>query len=324
MATATATATKAKTKTRKAYDGPSAEEKLVSSLVELLESGVNPWRKEWDCQASGNHRNLLTGHEYRGSNPALLEFQMAVRGSTIPLWLGAAQAKAQGWYPRKGSKGCYVVRPQLNSREQTNEAGETVKGSDGQALVNAWVSFKPVCVFNVADLQGEGLDEAIKQAMGLVVIRPDVERIAQAEAVLGVWHVETTFGGGKACYSPAVDKICMPERTSFNNVESFYATWAHEQVHSTGHKTRLQRDMSGGFGSKLYAREELVAELGAFLITRRIGISSDAQNHAAYLANWAAVLKEGPKVLFKVLSDATKAANLISPEPDVAEEAPVA
>ena len=76
---ATATATKAKPKARKAYDGPSAEEKLVSSLVELLESGVNPWRKEWDCQASGNHRNLLTGHEYRGSNPALLEFQMAVR-----------------------------------------------------------------------------------------------------------------------------------------------------------------------------------------------------------------------------------------------------
>ena len=116
----------------------------------------------------------------------------------------------------------------------------------------------------------------------------------------------------------------MPERTSFNNVESFYATWAHEQVHSTGHKSRLQRDLSGGFGSKLYAREELVAELGAFLITRRIGISSDAQNHAAYLANWAAVLKEGPKVLFKVLSDATKAANLISPEPDAADEAPVA
>jgi hypothetical protein len=316
-----ATTTKARPKARKTYEGPTAEEKLVASLVELLEAGVNPWRKEWQAQASGQHRNLLTGHEYRGSNPALLEFQMAVRGSVLPLWLGAAQAKAKGWYPKKGSKGCYVVRPQLNSREQQDEQGKPITGPDGSPVIAAWVSFKPVCVFNAADLQGEGLEEAIQEALGLVVIKPEAERIEQAEKVLGAWHVKTTFGGGKACYSPAVDRICMPERVSFTSAEAFYATWAHEQVHSTGHSLRLKRDLTGGFGSKPYAREELVAELGAFLITRRLEISSDAQNHAAYLANWAQVLKEGPKVLYKVLSDATKAANLIAPEPEAAEEA---
>jgi antirestriction protein ArdC len=69
-----------------------------------------------------------------------------------------------------------------------------------------------------------------------------------------------------------------------------------------------------------YAREELVAELGAFLICNRLAIPSSTENHAAYLDSWAKVLKEGPKVLFKVLSDATKAANMIC-GPEVIEEA---
>ena len=62
---------------------------------------------------------------------------------------------------------------------------------------------------------------------------------------------------------------------------------------------------------KDYAREELVAELGAFLMSNRLNISSDAANHASYLKGYAEVLKGRPKVLFKVLSDATKASNLI-------------
>jgi antirestriction protein ArdC len=90
-----------------------------------------------------------------------------------------------------------------------------------------------------------------------------------------------------------------------------YATWAHECIHSTGHSKRLDRKMTGRKDSQSYAREELVAELGAFLVCNRLNISSSASNHASYLKGYASVLKEGPKVLFKVLSDATKASNLI-------------
>jgi antirestriction protein ArdC len=106
----------------------------------------------------------------------------------------------------------------------------------------------------------------------------------------------------------------MPHRKSFVGDASYWATRAHEAVHSTGHKARLARDFGGVFGDEKYAREELVAELGAFLICNRLQIDSAADNHAAYLSHWAKVLKEGPKVLFKVLSDATKAAALIAPE----------
>jgi antirestriction protein ArdC len=320
----TKAATKAAAKparARKVYEGPTAEEKLCEALIEVLEKGVSPWRRDWVTVGGLNrHQNLLTGAVYRGSNPAVLEMWSACRGYSQPLWVGLGQAKQQGWYPVKGSKGCYVLRPQLNKREQEDENGKPVVGPDGQPLIAAWVSYKPACVFNVADLQGEGLAEAITAATGAAVVRSEPERLASAEQVLSNWAVETNWGGDRACYSPSSDAIRMPERSSFETASGLYATWAHEQAHSTGHSSRLARDLSGSFGSDKYAREELVAELAAFLICNRLEIGSSTENHAAYLGSWAKVLKEGPKVLFKVLSDATKAANAIC-GPEVTEEA---
>ena len=84
----------------------------------------------------------------------------------------------------------------------------------------------------------------------------------------------TTWAGDRAFYSPASDKITMPARDKFSSAAGLYATWAHEQAHSTGHSSRLARDFSGGFGSTTYAREELVAELAAFLICNRLQIPS--------------------------------------------------
>lgn len=322
----TTTTTKAR-KGRKAYDGPTAEEKLCQALVELLEQGVNPWRRDWSQHGQqGQHRNLITGQPYRGSNPAVLEMWSACRGFALPLWLGGAQAKAEGWHPRKGSKGCYVLRPQLNKREQQDDQGKPITGPDGQPLISAWVSFKPVCVFNVADLVGstpeaqQALDQRVAEALGAVVIKPEPERLAGAEAVLGAWPVPTTWGGDRAFYRPSADQISMPSRAQFATAEGLYATWAHEQAHSTGHSSRLNRDLTGSHGSEAYAREELVAELAAFLICNRLQISSSTENHAAYLGSWARVLREGPRVLFKALGQASAAANAIC-GPDVIEEA---
>ena len=109
-------------------------------------------------------------------------------------------------------------------------------------------------------------------------------------------------------------RIQLPDRASFQSPAAFCATWAHEQIHSTGHESRLKRDLGGAFGKPRYAREELVAELGAVLLGDRLEIGSEIESHAAYLGHWIELLKESPKVLFQVLSEARMAADLICRE----------
>jgi len=313
-----------KTKKARKYDGPSSEELLVADLVSLMEnSDLPPWRREWSGH-QGEHRNLETGKPYRGSNPILLEMGSLLRGHTLPLWIGGAQAKAHGWWPRKGCKAVRIFRPQEN--KFTDEVENLTTGETEQ-VTRRWTSYKPCAVFNAADLVGTdeaaeaALQQAIRDAIGQA---PQIEpqaRLEAAEAVLEAWPVPTSWGGARACYSPELDQIRMPAAEAFTTREAMAATWAHEQAHSTGHSSRLNRPMASQFGSKAYAREELVAELAAVLISYRLQIGCQLANHAAYLSNWAELLREGgAKALFSVLSDARKAADLIAPEPLEAED----
>ena len=309
---------------------PSPEEKLVADLIALMEQGTAPWRREWQGH-QGAHRNLVTGKAYRGSNPLLLEFGALLKGHTLPLWLGAAQAKTNGWFPRKGSSAVRIVRPQLNQRERLDGEGRVLLGPEGDPITASWVSYRVVPVFNAADLMGtspeaeEALQSRIAAALSQAGPPPlPAARLHQAESVLEAWPVPTVFGGAVACYSPAADRISIPAAQAFTSREAFASTWAHEQIHSTGHPSRLDRPQQGAMGSVAYAREELVAELGAVILCQRLQIGSDFQNHAAYLAHWAELLKESPSVLFQVLSAARQAADLIAPEPPAPEDAPTA
>ena len=74
---------------------------------------------------------------------------------------------------------------------------------------------------------------------GSLQARPEPERLSAAEAVLSAWPGPVSFGGDRAFYLPQLDRIQLPERASFHSPGAFYATWAHEQVQSTGHASRL-------------------------------------------------------------------------------------
>jgi antirestriction protein ArdC len=330
------------TSTAKATAGPrvSPEEKLVTSLIALLEAGTTPWRREWDAAAGGHHLNLLSGRRYRGANPVLLTLGLHLRGSGLPYWCGFAEAKALGIFPRKGSKAVHVLRPQVHQRGESRLAepgsadasgpggggdggggGGSGDGPKSAEVGHSWVSYRPVALFNAADLVGEALDDLIqkrRQAAGECQ-RPEPERLVAAEAVLSSWPVPVRFGGDRACYMPVPDRIQLPDRDAFHSAGALYATWAHEAIHSSGHSSRLARDLSGGMGTegdggRAYAREELVAELGAVLLGDRLEIGSAMANHAAYLGHWVDLLRESPRVLLQVLSDARRAADLICPE----------
>ena len=296
---------------------PEPEERIAASLIQLLEAGTTPWRREWDASTSAHHCNLLTGRPYSGANPVLLTLGLHLRGSVLPYWCGFAEAKAVGLFPRRGSRAVHVLRPQ---RHQANPDVQPVPSqADPDAMPappRVWMSFRPMPLFNAADLDGPGLEALLarrRRAAGLCQ-RPEPERLAAAETALSAWPVAVDHGFASAFYSPGRDRIALPARRAFHSAGAYYATWAHEAIHSTGHPTRLRRDLSGDHNSPAYAREELVAELGAVLLGDRLEIGSDTMNHAAYLGGWIALLRESPRVLLEVLGDARRAADLICPD----------
>ena len=311
---------------------PSADERLVASLISLLEAGTTPWRRDWQTGASSHHCNLLTGRRYRGANPVLLSLGMPLRGSTLPFWCSFAEARAHGLRPRRGSRAVHVLQPLLQSRAATSSNQGTATLEPGAAdateasaaapqATACWISYRPLAVFNAADLCGETLSDLIRrrQQQATLLQRPEPERLAAAEAMLSSWPVPVRFGGDRACYLPAADRIELPARNAFVSAPGLYATWAHEAIHSSGHSSRLARDLSGGMGDggdggRAYAREELVAELGAVLLGDRLEIGSAMENHAAYLNHWLEMLRESPRLLSQVLADARRAADLIAPE----------
>ena len=318
----------------------STEERLVADLIALMETGCAPWRRPWREQG-GAHVNLISGRAYRGANPALLSLGMALRGWDLPFWCGWGEARRLGVAPRRGSRGVAILRPlALPPRDQAppaarpGESGavEACEGgpptaADGLPPSTAprpRLRWRPVVVFNAADLVGDGeagraLAARIRRALDAAQEQapPRPERLRRAEATLAAWPVPVLEGGSCACYVPAADRIQLPPAASFDEAASRLATWAHEAIHSTGHPSRLARDLAAPFGSDVYAREELVAELGAVLLGERLAIGSDTANHAAYLEHWCRLLRASPRLLLQLLAEARRAADLIAPEPPV-------
>ncbi|WP_255100954.1 ArdC family protein [Synechococcus sp. L2F] len=302
----------------------SSTEKLVEAIIQLLEAGTTPWRREWDASGGGHHVNLISGHRYQGANPILLTFGMHLRASALPYWCGFAEAKALGMFTRKGSQGVRILRPQVNRVAGDTERSGSLDAStatpgikpDDAPTDRVWMSFRPVVVFNAIDLEGDALAGWVeqRQAEAAGAERSEPDRLAAAEDLLGAWPVPLSFGGERACYLPQIDRIQLPERAAFHSAAGFYATWAQEVIHSTRHASCLQRDLSGRFGSRAYAREELVAELGSVLLGDRLEIGSALENHAAYLGHWLDLLRETPQVLFQVLGEARRAVELVLPE----------
>ena len=108
----------------------------------------------------------------------------------------------------------------------------------------------------------------------------------------------------------------MPQLERFNTPEGYYLTMFHELTHSTGHASRLNRDgivKPNAFRSKPYAKEELVAELGAAFLAGHVGIGGEEaeDQNAAYLGGWLSVLENDTKLIFRAAAEAQRAVDYI-------------
>ena len=289
--------------------------KVVTELIGLIESGVDPWQKDWVAQST--HLNAATGHNYQGQNILILDLYMMARKYANPIWMGAAQARQYQLRPKKGSKAVYILYPQLIKFEKENKEGEKE--------LQAFTKFKFVPVFNIDDLNGnEDNRQHLLARYNPPARKDELERLENVEETIKSFHkvqdLETRWGGDRAYYTGSSDYIVMPQREAFKTKEGLYATWLHECSHATGSSKRLKRNLTGGKGTNAYAREELVAELSSYLCCRRLQIASKVEGHASYLQSWLRCLKADPSLLFKSLQAANKACNLIcGPEVHVEE-----
>jgi antirestriction protein ArdC len=285
--------------------------KVTTRIIAELEEGRLPWVQPWDSSAvlAGLPRNASSGRAYSGINILILWDALFEGGFTAQRWLTFKQAEALGGHVRKGERGvtvCYADR--FTPKEAKGDDGGAVGTPDGVGDEVRQVAFlKRFTVFNVA--QCDGLPEHLYQVPGGGQ-RANVVTIPEAEALIAASGARICVGAPHACYMPDADRIEVPLPQAFAEPINFYRTLLHEAGHWTGHRSRLDRDQTGRFGSAAYGREELVAELCSAFTCAALGIVPTVR-HADYIGAWLDVLKADNRAIFRAASAASKAADYL-------------
>lgn len=281
---------------------PSLYDQVTQRIVGELEAGRLPWVQPWGhgpgAPETGLPRNALTGRSYSGINILILWGAVIEHGYPAQSWLTFRQAREAGGSVRKGERGtCVVYADRFVPDTEKRRARET--GEEPRRVP----FLKRFTVFNAA--QCEGLPGDLPAPC---VALPERAVVPVAEDVIAASGVEFRIGGSKAFYAPAPDYVQVPPQPAFFHQIDYYRTCLHELTHATGHASRLGRDLSDPFGSKGYAREELVAELGSAFLCAALGIVPTVR-HADYIASWLDVLREDNRAIFRAASAASKAAD---------------
>ena len=283
---------------------PDLYSRVTNGIIADLENGVRPWIKPWSAEhLAGRITRPLrsTGEPYSGINVVLLWAEAVACGYTAPIWITFRQALALGGHVRKGEKGSTVV--------YANRIVRTEAGDDGQDVERQIPFLKAYTVFNVG--QVEGLPSHF-----YATAEPQLDaaqRIAHADAFFAATGAEIRHGGNQAYYALQPDYVQTPPFECFADPESYYATLAHECTHWTRHPTRLDRDFGRKrWGDDGYAREELVAELGAAFLCADLGLElTPRADHASYIASWLEVLKDDRRFIFTAAAHAQRAADYL-------------
>jgi antirestriction protein ArdC len=296
-------------------------DEITSKIIAELEAGRVPWVQPWGTAAAkaplAMPANAASGRTYSGINVLILWGAVIEHGFPMQSWLTFRQALSLGGHVRKGEHGTTVVyADRFIPDDEKKRAHET--GEEAQAIP----FLKRFTVFNIAQCEDLPADlAATPPAPEPGLIEPTVEALIKAT------RVDFRIGGNRAFYVPAHDYVQVPPPQAYFETINWHRTALHELGHATGHASRLGRDLSGSFGSKKYAFEELVAEMNAAFCCASLGIVPTVR-HADYIGSWLEVLREDNRAVVRAASQASKAAEWLlsflpesssteSDEPDV-------
>jgi len=287
---------------RSGADRTSLYDDITNKIIAELEAGRVPWVQPWGTAAAkaplAMPANAATGRQYSGINVLILWGAVIEHGFPVQSWLTFRQALSVGGHVRKGERGTTVVyADRFIPDDEKRRAQET--GEEAQAIP----FLKRFTVFNVAQCEDLSDDLAVAPpAPEPGLIEPRVEALIKATGI------EFRIGGNRAYYMPVADYVQVPPPQAYFEAINWHRTALHELGHATGHASRLGRDLSGSFGSKKYAFEELVAEMNAAFCCASLGIVPTVR-HADYIGSWLEVLREDNRAIVRAASQASKAAD---------------
>ncbi|WP_338720747.1 zincin-like metallopeptidase domain-containing protein [Devosia sp. XK-2] len=278
---------------------------VTDKIIADLEQGELTWLKPWSTENLNGRivRPLRhNGLPYNGINVLMLWSAALETGFSSPHWMTFKQAQELGAHVRKGERGNPVV--------YANTMTKTEEGADGAEEEKTIPFLKTYSVFNAEQIEGLPAHYYAKPEP----VIDSAQRTKHAESFFAATGADIRHGGSRAFYSGGSDHVQMPPFECFRSPESYYATLAHELTHWTKHKSRLDREFGRKkWGDEGYAREELVAELGAAFLCADLALTPEAgADHAAYIQSWLKVLKEDKRAVFSAAAHAQRAADYLN------------
>ena len=300
------------------------------------------WNKPWIQTGAGFGlpRNI-SGSPYMGMNAFFLSLHTAENGYKMPIYMTHKQAKKEKVHVLPGSKSIPVFKWGMTVRDK---AGKLVPEEEFRQMSEEkqkeYTVIPYLRHFNEFNIDQTNFKEKYPDKYEKLLSnfvdpdrnKADINGMYNNEALNKVieekdgWICPIVLDPARgAAYSPLDNYIHVPPKgnyrihegnaeETFKDGQSYYSTALHEMAHSTGHESVLKRDgivKFDGFGSPSYAKEELVAELTAAMVSSTLGFDKrTTENSAAYLKGWAAALRKEPKYIISVMSDVNKASRI--------------
>ena len=258
---------------------------ITDKIIARLDQGELPWQMPFKTGAGGLPHNPVSKTRYRGFNI----FALWAEGYSDSRWMTFKQVKKAGGQVRKGQKGTRIVFWKFIKKEE-----------DGKE-----VNIPLLRYYTVFNIQQTTLEEDMD-------FTPSSHEIVNDYLTREDISLKPALG--RAFYRPSTDTIHLPKDDDFINDDHRLSTLFHEAIHSTGHKSRLDRLSSDTYHNKAeYSKEELVAEFGSAMLCALTGTATEdvIDNSAAYIQSWRKTIKDNPDWIYKACQLAQKAVDYI-------------
>jgi antirestriction protein ArdC len=275
---------------------------IAREIIELMKSDSTKWIKQWS--ETSHPQNATTGFKYSGANIWATTLTMWRLDANDPRFITYNQAKLLGGTIPKGTKSTPIFFFSRNEK--------TTDEKEGYVFAKIYNSF------NVTEVEGIDPDLLAPLVENKGPGANQDQKIEDWVAKTGVNIHNDSHRG--AYYRPSDDSICMPAKARFLGQQdhatvNYYSTLLHELVHWTGSKDRLDRQTLADYftDKSVRAKEELTAEIGAALLCRQHGLSSEVRpDHAAYIKSWIKNLSDSPYELFRSTAAAQRSVDFLN------------